>query len=201
MAIPFLNRLLIGGTPAADGELGRDATLKALSLYDNGQLGTIPRTLDGGTGTEAFTNSVTSDQDFATLFTIPANTLFTNKILRVLTMLEIVSGVSSVTIAPHLKLGATKVCRSSTTPNWTDSVTQSLVFEFLIFGRAAAGAAADVSCCQLTRFISTGEVNTVNQPVALATNGDLAIALGVAFSGTGGSESAQLQAWLIQEMR
>lgn len=198
MAIPFLRRLLLGGTPAADGELGRDATLKVPSAYDNGQLGTIARVVGRGTGTESFTNSVTTDQDFASVYTIPANALFANKLYTVKLLFETVTGVSSATAAVYLKLGGTKIFALQGT-NMQDSSTRSSTIEVMIFGRAAPGAAADIACGSAGVKVGDGLNNTINQPIAVATNGDLAITPGVTFSATGGTESLQLLGWVIEE--
>ena len=191
-------RVFLGGL--ANAALGFDATQAAPNFYGNGQMGTIPKVVACGTGTESKTNSTTSDQDFTALDTLPANSLFTNKCFRVTVLVEIVAGTSSATISPYLKIGSTKVVTSKTSSDWTNGLTDGLTFTFLIFGRAAAGASAAVSSGAVTRFISTGDTNTTNQPVNLATNGTLDIIFGVTYSATGSTETIGLQGWLVEEL-
>lgn len=190
----------VGICALAVAALGFDATLGAPDFYGNGQLGTIPKVVARGTGAETLTNSTTSDQDFTALYTLPANALFTNKCYRVTVCVEFVTGVSSATINPYLKLGSTKVARAKTLSDYTNSVTESLTWEFLIWGRAAPGASANVTTGFTSRFISTGDPNVINQPVALATNGALAIVLGVTYSATGSTDTIELQSWLVEEL-
>lgn len=184
----------------ANAALGFDTTQSAPDFYGNNQTGRIPKVVSAGTGTETKTNSVTSDQDFTALYTIPANSLFTNKVYRITVTVEIVSGTSTATINPYLKLGSTKVCQAKTFSDWGNGLTESLSWQFLIYGRAAPGAAAAVTSGFLTRFISNGDPNTVNQPVNLATNGALDILFGITYSATGSTENIELQGWLVEEL-
>lgn len=191
-------RVFMGGL--ANAALGFDATQAAPNFYGNGQMGTIPKVVVCGTGTQTLTNSTTSDQDFTALGTLPANSLFTNKCFRVTVCLEIVTGVSSATLQPYLKVGSTKVARPKVLSDWTNSVTESVTWEFFIWGRAAPGASAAVTSGFTTRFISTGDPNIVGQPVNLATNGALDIIFGVTYSATGSTDTIELQAWLVEEL-
>lgn len=191
-------RVFMGGL--ANAALGFDATQAAPNFYGNGQLGTIPKVIACGTGTESKTNSTTSDQDFTALYNLPADALFTNKCYRVTVVVEVVAGSSTAVLSSYLKIGSTKVVISKSTTDWSDNVTQSLSWQFLIFGRAASGASSAVTSSVLGRFVSNGDANTVNQPVNLATNGALDIILGITYTATGSTESAQLQAWLVEEL-
>lgn len=196
----FFTKRVIAGTPAAAGELGRDATQLAPNWYDNGQLGTIPKVIAAGVGTQTLTNSVTTDQDFTSIYTLPANSLFTNKIYKVTVMIETVTGTSTATLGFYLKLGATKVVTTSAN-DITNSTTRSAIFTYYIFGRAAPGAAANVSSSFIIggMFIG-GSTNVTNQPVALATNGALNITLGIVYSATGSTDTVELQGWLVEEL-
>lgn len=195
-----LDKAVLLGVPAASGAVGRDTTQKAPSYFDNGAIGLVPKVLAADVGTQALIDSTSSDQDFTSIFTIPANLLFTKKILRVTLLFEAVSGVSTNTWTQYLKLGSTKVWISSTAANVGDGTTRSHVYQFLIAGRAAAGAAAAVSTAMISGGLNQAHNNTVDQPVNLATNGTLAITPGVTFSGTGSTESLELQAWLVEEL-
>lgn len=183
----------------ANAALGFDATQGAPDFVGNGQTGRIPKVVVCDVGTETLSNSTTSDQDFTSVYTIPANSLFAKKSYRVTFLLETVTGVSSVTTIFYVKLGSTKVLTLSAT-NMGDSSTRSSTVDLTIFGREAPGAAANVSCAATGIKIGDGLNNTTNQPVALATNGSLAITPGVTFSGTGSTESVELQAWSVEEL-
>lgn len=192
---------VLGGTPAAAGALGYDTTLAAHTGYGGitAVAGVIHRTIATGVGTQTLTNSTASDQDFTSMFTFPANSIYTNKVYRVSILMESVTGTSAVTMAYYLKLGSTKVF-TNTAFNQTDGVTASTIWSFLIFGRAAAGAAAAVSTASLFANFNTTAINSTNQPVNLATNGTLTISLGVVWSGTGSTETMEQQAWIIEEL-
>lgn len=183
----------------ANAALGFDTTQLLPNFYSNGMMGTIAKTIGAGTGTQTLTNSVTTDQDFTASFTFPANTIFTGKVYEVSFLIETVTGASSVTATTYIKLGSTKIIGCQAT-NMQDSSTRSFILQCLIFGREAAGAAANVSSGYVGNKPGDGLNNTVNQPVALATNGSLDLTLGVSFSGTGSTETLELQGWLIKEL-
>lgn len=191
-------RVFMGGL--ANAALGFDATQAAPNFYGNGQLGTIPKVIACGTGTESKTNSTTSDQDFTALYNLPANALFTNKCYRVTVCVEVATGSSTATLGGYLKLGSTKVAVNTTNSNWIDSVTQTATWQFLIFGRAAPSASSNVTVGFPTLFISNGNPNNLNMPIAVATDGALDIILGIVYSATGSTETVQLQAWLVEEL-
>ena len=196
-----LVRPAISGTPAAAGALGYDSATGHTEQYSGltGSVGSFPRVLAVGTGTQTLVNSTTSDQDFTSIYTVPANVIATNKVLRISLFFENISGTSSVTSSPYLKLGSTKVY-ASVGSNIADGVTRSHVMEFLVFGRAAAGASANVSVAPVYDRSTPNYTNNVNQPIAIATNGTLNIVSGITFSGTGSTESIELQGWLVEEL-
>jgi len=195
-----IDEAVISGTPDAEGELGRDTTQLALNEFNNGMLGTIARVVAAGVGTQTFINSVATDQDFTSMITLPANTLFTNKKYRIATLFEFITGVSSVTMTLYLKLGSTKVMILPAS-DLTNSVNRTIGFIVEIAGRDAAGASASVTCANMQSLVGAGSSNTVVQPVTgLATNGTLTISWGVTYSGTGSTESIEQQAWTIEEL-
>ncbi len=191
-------RVFMGGL--ANAALGFDATQAAPNFYGNGQMGTIPKVVACGTGTESKTNSTTSDQDFTALYNLPADALFTNKCYRVTVCVEVATGSSTATLGGYLKLGATKVAVNTSNSDWINSVTQTATWQFLIFGRAAPSASSNVTVGFPTLFISNGNPNNLNMPIAVATNGALDIILGIVYSATGSTETVQLQAWLVEEL-
>lgn len=198
---PALTRPVISGTPAAAGALGYDSTNGATTQYSgvSGSVGWIPRVVASGVGTETLVNSTASDQDWTSVYTIPANTLITNKCYRITLLFELITGTSSVTTPIYLKLGSTKVVTSVGT-NLNDGLTRSLTMQYFIWGRAAASGAANISAAYQGDRSSPNVINPTNQPVSVATNGTLAITPGVTYSGTGSTESIELQAWLVEEL-
>lgn len=198
---PALTRPVISGTPAAAGAQGYDSTSGATTQYSGltGSVGSFPRVLAVGVGTETLINSTASDQDYTSVYTIPANVIVTNKVLRISLFFENITGVASVTSSPYLKLGSSKVY-ASVGSNIADGLTRSHVMEFLVFGRAAAGASANVSVAPVYDRSTPNYTNNVNQPIAIATNGTLNIVPGITFSGTGSTESIELQGWLVEEL-
>lgn len=202
-----LDKAVLLGTPAATGAEGRDTTQKAAAYFDNGILGNLGKVIPAGcgVGTTAFTNGVATDQDWTAIYTLPANTLFTNKIYRVSLLIEVISVISVVTMILYLKLGGNKVF--STTGNFGDSITRSQVLQFLIMGRAAPSGTSNVSTAIVAgmNFASNAvQLNTVDQPVSSDTSGagGLVIQPGVTFSATTGTpaDSIELQAWMLEEL-
>lgn len=198
---PTLTTPVLLGTPNATGELGRDTTQKQLNYYDDGLLGTIPRVLQISRPNESLTNSTASDQDFSSLFTIPANYLIANKAIRVSILYQLVTGSSSVTITQYMKLGSTKVA-SAVAQDVTSSATRSIMATYTFFGTTAAGGSANVDTGSAAPFTngSGNGVNTVAQPVALATNGSLNIVPGVTWSGTGSTETLTILSVTIEAL-
>lgn len=203
-----LDKAVLLGTPAATGAEGRDTTQKAAAYFDNGILGNFGKVIPAGcgVGTTAFTNSVATDQDWPAIYTLPANTLFTNKIYRLSLLIEVVSVISVVTMIFYLKLGANKVFFTGG-GNFIDSLTRSHVLEFLIVGRAAPSGTSNVSTAAVTGMNFANNVITPNsqdQPVSSDTSGagGLVIQPGVTFSATTGTpaDSIELQAWMLEEL-
>lgn len=194
---------VLGGTPAVAGALGYDTTLANPTGYGGitAVAGVLHKTIATGVGTQTLTNSVSTDQDFTSMFTFPANSIYTNKVYRVSVFVEHVAGVSTAVMGYYLKLGSTKVA-TMTGANQTNSVTRSSMMIFYIFGRAAAGAAANVSTtidfANVTSSIANP--NNLDQPVALATNGTLTVNFGVVWDATGSTETLEQQAFIIEEL-
>jgi len=154
-----------------------------------------------GTGTQTFINDTTSDQNFTAVYTIPANALFANKVYRVNLIFQSIAGTTTVTRFSYLKLGSTKVYNFSVGIDVTDGVTRGVMCTYLIYGTGAAGASVNVTTGgMMNAHFNTNNQNAINQPVALATNGTLAITPGITYSGTGSTESFQLLAWSIEEL-
>lgn len=151
----------------------------------------------------ALTNSTTSDQDFPSIYTIPAGFLVANRVLRITLSLQHVTGVSSALLSNYLKVGTTKIAAVGGT-NQTDSVTRSAIFQFYIIGTAAAGASVSIEggwVNTLQYGFNSGTLNTIPQPVAgIATNGPLAIVPGIIYSVTGSTETLTLMTAMVEAL-
>ena len=198
------NQLTIsGGLSNATGTIGYDSTQGLLTGYSSSSATStrIGGTLNASTSAQILTNSTTTDQDFNTIYTFPTSSIYTNKVYRVSLVVETVTGVSTATIIPYLKLGSTKVF-TNIAADFTNSQTRSSGMSILIFGRQAAGASAAVTVgATLDKWIGGGGDNTINQPVTgIATNGTLALTFGVTYSATGSTETVEIQGWTIEEV-
>lgn len=197
-----IDEAVISGTPDAEGEFGRDTTQKSLNTFNNGTLGTIPKVIHVSRPEETLTNSTTNDQDFTTVYTFPANTIFTNKVYRITFNMENVTGSTSATISHYIKIGSTKIWESLVPLNLADSRTLNSSFVTTIIGTEAAGASTSVECTGFEGMTGAqGNNNGISQPVAaIATNGTLALTPGITYSATGGTESTELLSVIIEEL-
>jgi hypothetical protein len=189
-------------TPTAAGDIAYATTQGRYVAGGHGALtGSFPRVLSVTRPNEALSNSTTADQDYTSVFTIPANYLIAQKVLRLNLLFQYVTDGAASTIQAYLKLGSTKVYTQSAVNTPANSVTRSTVLQFLIFGTAAAGASANVDSCIISGGLLNSTVNNATaQPVALATNGTLNIVPGLAYgSGTGG-ESCTLMDAIVEEL-
>jgi len=196
----------ITGTPNAAGEIGYNSTTGQLTQYSGltASVGQIPRVLSVSRPGDSLTNSTTADQDFASVYTIPANVLTTNKVIRVTLNMSYTTGVSTATVANYLKLGSTKIWTGGAS-NIANSLTgQSLTVSFNIIGTATPGASVSVEAGGPNAHVNGGGVgahNTVVQPVAgIATNGTLAITPGLTFSATGSTDTYTILSAIVEEL-
>lgn len=191
-----------GYAPTADASFGYDTTGdKFVGGGLTGITGSFPRVLSITRPGESKTNSVTSDQDFTSVFTIPANYLDSGRCLRITFGLQSVTGASSVTWQTYLKVGSSKVY-TSVASNWPDGITRSGARQFYVCGTAAPGASVNVDTFVVYGSGSAmgNDWNNTTQPVALATNGTLAVAFGITFSGTGSTETMELRQAVVEEV-
>lgn len=198
-----LTKPVISGTPSSAGQIGRNTGQLMLSYYDNGMLGIVSRTIAVGVPAESVLNTAAADIDFTSIFVIPANYLVANKVLRITIGWQQISGISSVTLIPYLKLGSTKVFAAGVARNYADSITRSAVGTYYIHGTAAAGASVNVETCALTLGMAldgNSGMNSVAQPVALATNASLSVVPGVTWSSSGSTDTLTLRTYLVEEV-
>lgn len=200
---PTLIRAVMSGTPAAQGAIGYNTTRDTVLQYDNAWGASLVfglRVPIISRPNETLTNTVATDQDFTSLGNIPANFIIAQRVIRITLILSYTSdGVASAQ-ASYLKLGTTKVAAgNSVTPG--NNETRAGVMQYYVFGTAAAGAAANVDTANVVPaninvWLNSG--NSVAQPVALATNGALAIVPGVTFASTAGTDTRTLISAMVE---
>lgn len=184
----------ISGTPNAAGERGYDATRGIPTSYDAwGSAIGIPRVPIVVHPDETLSNSTVSDQDFTSLGNIPANFLIAQRVIRVTLVFRTVTDGGASSQAAYLKLGTTKVVTHPAVTGGNNETRNSTIV-YHIFGTAAAGASANVdsSVSGTHNWNVWVNQNNTNQPVALATNGALAIVPGVTFGTSTNGESRTL---------
>src|SRR5690606_25519912 len=183
-----------------DGAFTGAVTQYAAFDTDGNVIEALPvRTVAAGHPAESKSNSVSTDQDYTSIYTIPANYLTENKGIRVTLGFQYTTGTSTATVQTYIKVGSTKViiCGGN---DLTNGVTRSGTMTFTIHGTDVAGGSANVeSMLQgFQIYTAANQVNTVTQPQALATNGTLAITPGITYSATGGTESMVLRTFTVE---
>ncbi len=151
---------------------------------------------------ESKTNSVATDQDYASVYTIPAGYLAENKCVRVFLGFQYVTGTSTAAVQNYLKLGATKVFTRPAALDIANGLTRSGLMTFVVCGTAPASGAANVETIYQPGGDwpgGTADLNNVVQPVALATNANLDVVPGVAWSATGSTETMVLRTFIVEE--
>jgi hypothetical protein len=186
------------------------ATLDLSGLTDDRNIeipnwsGTLPLVLSVWRPWTSKTNDTVADQDFTSLYAIPANTLATNKVVRLTINFKIVTGVSTATIDFYLKLGGTKVVTTTSSTNVANSSQFQQAVQFLIVGTQTVWASKSVEVVPLwpaCPFSGAGATttNNTNQPVAgIATNGALTLVPWVAWSATGSTETLTILSYMVE---
>ncbi len=191
---------IAGAAPTANGAGAFDTTQLTPVRGYAGTTDLGSGTLSVGRPLSALTNSVTSDQDFATLYTIPANLLIANRVLRITILFQTVTGANNATQGYYLKLGTTKVYTQSSASAPGASFTRNWELVFDVWGTAAAGASVATETAMVFPG-TTGNMSTSNsttQPVNLATNGTLAITPGITFGATGSTDTVTLRTYKVE---
>ena len=166
----------------------------------------VTSTLEGtasaqNTGSDTVTCN-TSETDFTTTYTIPANFIVANRVLRITWLGRMTTASSSPPgMAFNLKLGTTSVFTASTALPPAASLSNAPVgIVFYVQGTAAAGGSVNVFTNPA--LPSPTDVpfskSSVNQPVALATNGSLAVKPGLVCASTSASNSLTTDQLIVE---
>ncbi len=151
----------------------------------------VARVLSAQNGGDANNSSSGSGafHDHSLTYTVPANFLTANKLLRVTVGLSVTTGSSVPTLTTRLKLGSTAVYQQNGTGIPAASSTgMNLALAFYIQGTAVVGASAPVYSSVINGpngINAAGNYSSVAQPVNLATNGTLVITFGTQWGSAG----------------
>ncbi len=192
-----------GFAPTIDGSIGYDSTQEKWVGGGNGLTGSFPRVLTVTRPVEALTNSTTAQQNFTSVFTIPANYLVTGKVLRVSILFEFATGSTAQSQRYALKLGSTTVFDQGAAQTPGANTTRNAWLEFLIVGTAAAGASVAVETSSVSPGNwppATSSLGATAQPVNLATNGSLTIVPAITFGGTATTNTVTLRVAMVEEL-
>ena len=204
---------------ASDEGANRTLTVPALGANDtlatlgatNPFTGRLTTTDGVGSGTarvvggRAYSNVAASDDllasagasahvDFANTYSIPANTLKTNSILRIKAMVQATNASGTDTLETKLYIGGTTLV--TTTAFDPDAAADFVQLDYELVARAAPGATA--SCTGMGRWVSSDGGSLVHGaailvPTNLATNGALVVKLSAKWSSTTASTNARLE--------
>ena len=207
--------------PTADGSIGYDSTQdKYVSGGAGAATGSFPRilfvgnsTTNGDASTEVPTGnmltddtSTTSEVDFALSYTVPANFLIANKVLRLSFMVETDLGASPPNLTMRLRWGGlagTVIFSSGAQSGLIGSAVRNHGIIFYVVGTAAAGAAASILTHSSFESIGAGVSwqNTTAQPVAVATNASAEIVLtGQWSSNAANTHKLRIRTLIVEEM-
>lgn len=191
-----------GAAPTADGSIAYDTTQDMLKAGGAGAVtGALGRVLSVTRPNSQLTNSTTADQDFTTIYTLPANYIIPQRVLRITALIQFVTDGAASSRLYYLKLGSVKIYTQQAAVTPGNSVTRSFVWQALIFGKDAPGASVEVECAINVLYGLNNMFNSVAQPIGgIATNGSLAVILGLAFGTNTTGESETLLSVMLEEL-
>lgn len=161
----------------------------------------------GNTDTVACPNNTTGN--FATTYTIPANYLVANKILRLTVSFAITSSASPPNVGYRMTIGGTTVFTGTAVVPTINMTGSPVTAQFYIQGSAAAAASAAVYTAVTPGFQISGTaygpwvavgVGVNNQPVNLATNGTMVIQPQLFCSTNTAGNSLKLQQMIVEAL-
>lgn len=202
-----------GLAPTVEGRIAFDTTQHALAAGGQGAIsGTIPRVLKAAAdNTDTLTASVisTTETAFTKSFTIPANFLIANKILRVTVGMHLTSDGSPPTSILRIRAGGvsgTILYLGNTAAIAPSMTNRGFGSAFLIAGTAAPGASVAV----LTEIFTMGttfgtavqafSANGVAVTQNVATNGSLSLVLTLQYGANTAGNSMTLTHFIVEEL-
>jgi len=169
----------------------------------NTATGTSPVTLSAKLGSSDTVNCTNAETDFTTTYTLAASFLTANRVVRVTWLGRESSSATPNNVGFNLKIGTTNVYSAATVTPGVSLSNVPLGITFYIQGTAAAGASVNVFTNPVgppTAVSSPFSKSSINQPVALATNGTLTITPGWACNGNTAGNSATTDQLIVEAL-
>ena len=168
----------------------------------DGGTGTVPKLLSAQVGSsDTITASTvgTTETAFATTYTIPANTIGANTVTRVTLVIEYTSSGGVLTTVLRGKLGGTAFYQSNAGAAPAGTSVGGMM-TFVLQGTAAPGASVNVESGgqQGFLYLNVQSQNVTAQPVAFATNGNLALSFTVQYSSNTAGNSITLRQLIVE---
>lgn len=164
---------------------------RALSVGSSGSVN------DSSSGSGAFVNHTPT-------VSIPASFITTNRVLKVTAMFRFTTGSAAPSLEVRMRLGGTTVVQYGTTTPANSLTARAMANEFIVLGLAAPGASANTESLvqgNINLFSSTTILNSVAQPVALATNGALTLDIGTQWNSAGtGTNTVTLMGLIVEAL-
>lgn len=196
-----------GSAPTADGDVRYDTTQDAIVAGGSGALtGKIPRVLSVQLGSsDTVTASVvsTTETDFATVFSLPANFYAAaGKTIVILAEFQYTSSSSPPTLQLRQKYGATVVFSTVGLLPAASQTNRGMGFFLTATAAAAPGASVNIETGIPSMFFysNANGGNATPQPIANATNGALVATWSAQYSANTAGNSVTLRKLIVVEL-
>ncbi len=195
-----------GYAPTADGSVGYDSTQEAWSAGGagaiNGHLARVLFASQGTSDTLTAATITTNETAFSQTFTIPADYLIANKMLRVTCKFLLTTSASPPTSILRLRaggVGGTLLQVSSTAALGTNFAGFVGSASFIVCGTAASGASVNV-ITSYDGVLMPGAFGRTTQPVLVATNASKVLNATWQYGANTAGNSVTLAVWIIEEI-
>jgi hypothetical protein len=207
-----------GPAPTTGGDIRYDTTRAAtVAGGDQSTSGFIPRVLkitncttEGNCASASGGNQVsaasgaqgTTETNFASNWSMPANFLFSNKAVQVCAVFELTTSATAPTLTVRFKAGSTVLAANPATAPINSASTRGASYCYLLVGTAAAGASVSVEAGFVGGMVHTAALmNNIDQPVAgIATNGALTLQISAQWGTATNGNTVQLHQFYVMEL-
>jgi hypothetical protein len=145
-----------------------------------------------------------SDFNHNLTYTLPANFLTSGRAIRVTTHFRATTGGTAPTLAMKLKMGATVVSEGAAAAPANSISNSQIAVSWILQATAAPGASVNCECSvvgQTNALAGTSQVTSTDMPVALATNGTLAITIATIWGSAGvGTNTIKLSQLIVESL-
>jgi collagen triple helix repeat protein len=145
-------------------------------------------------------------QNFATTYSIPANTLKSGTVVEIAFTFNLISSASPVAVSFSMTLGGTTVISATSTSSPGGARNGAVGCVIQLVTNAAPAGAVDVSCSYIgTSPIASGSQtpfisNNTAQPVSLGTNAPLAIVAQYVSSASTAGNSLAMKSMVVKQI-